>query len=66
MAVKVLCVVLTLTKLVIRRLSQDSGAGLSRALQVALRVLNAYLHRMEWLGTMSPSAIVKQPSPARI
>src|SRR4029077_6578359 len=44
MAVKVLCIVLTLTKHVIRRLREDLGACLSRSLEVTQRVLNSHLH----------------------
>jgi len=49
MTVEVLCVVLTLTIEVICRLHQNPGAHRSRTM-------------IEWLGTMLPSPIVKQPS----
>src|SRR3954469_25474802 len=50
-AVEVLCVVLTLAVVVIRRLRQDSGAGLSRSLAVTRHVLDAYLHGDRVVGS---------------
>src|ERR1700731_3470216 len=50
MAVKVLCIVLTLTKHLIRRLREYLGACLARSLAVTQRVHNTHLHDDRTVG----------------